>query len=347
MPQAQDVDSYLKVMREAVMPFFEAQETIRFLGRGGVSLSALHIRPDAVRRTPQSCTLVFVPGRTESYLKYAETFYDLAAYGHEIFAFDHRGQGFSERLLADPQIGYVADFDDYLDDFQTFLASVVMERKTLPRSFLVAHSMGAAAVLGFLARDEKGRERRHPVATRFLEGLCGVALSAPMLAIRLGFGERLTEAVVAARCLFGKAKQYAIEPGPLDPARYGNDLTHSIPRMTWYRALLADRPEIQLGMPSNQWMLEAIRFCAALRRRLLEHALGWPLMVLTPGRDSVVDIEAQTLIRQSYRGRLLERISLPEAAHDPFIETDAVRDIVLASINQFVSMSEHLSECTT
>lgn len=324
------------------MPFFDGQERVRFLGRGGVALSAIHIRPDASRASPHACTFIFVPGRTESYLKYAETFYDLAAQGHEIFAMDHRGQGHSERLLADPQIGYVADFGDYLDDLQTFFANVVMERRSLRRSFVVAHSMGAALVLGLLVG--LGQGQRHPGAASFLESVSGVALSAPMLAIQLGFGPWLTELVVATRCLLGKAKEYSTKPGPMDAARYGNDLTHSLPRLTWYRAILADRPELQLGMPSNQWMLEALRYTAELRRELLSHAVACPLLVLTPGRDSVVDIEAQTLIRQSYQGRLLERLALPQAAHDPFLETDDVRDVVLQSLTQFVAFSEDLAE---
>jgi lysophospholipase len=339
---APDVDTYLETMRSVAIPFFESQERFRFLGRGGVGLSALHIKPDAQRRTPYSCTLVFVPGRTESFLKYAETFYDLAQLGHEIFAFDHRGQGFSERLLPDPQIGYVADFGDYRDDLQSFLATVVMERKYFSRTFIVAHSMGGALVLDTLSGAAK--EQSHPGLDLFFQSLCGVAVSAPMLAIRLGFGEWLTEAVVAARCLMGKSKAYSALPGPLDPARYGNDLTHCIPRLTWYRSVLADRPQIRLGMPSNQWMLEAIRFCAALRKRLTEHPIAWPMLVITPGRDSVVDVAAQTLIRQSYSGKLLERITLPDAAHDPFLETDATRSIVLGALQQFVSLSEGLSE---
>jgi lysophospholipase len=339
--RAQDVHGYLGFMRDEVMPFFERQEKLRFLGRAGVSLSGIHVRPDAARRTPHSCTLVFVPGRTESYLKYAETFYDLAAHGHEIFAFDHRGQGFSERLLADPQVGYVADFDDYLGDFETFLATVVASKRSFSRSFVVAHSMGGAIVLGTLLGMGDGP--RQPGANEFLDGLCGLALSAPMLAIRLGFGEWLTQAVVSTRCLLGQAKDFATQPGPIDVARYGNDLTHSIPRLTWYRATLADRPEIQLGLPSNQWMLEAIRYTALLRKRLKQKPLALPLLVLSPGRDSVVDTEAQTLIRQSYGGRLLERIALPDAAHDPFLETDEIRAIVLSSLQQFVAVSEDLA----
>jgi lysophospholipase len=335
---ANDVGSYWDQMRSTVMPFFERHEQGVLLGRGGVSVRNIHLPPDASKRNEHSCTLVFIPGRTESFFKYAETFYDLAQHGHEIFAMDHRGQGFSERLLADPQIGYVQDFHDYEVDLVSFLTTVVAAKKSFSRVFIVAHSMGAAISIKMILGAQQGRAGAD--LARFMCDFSGLILSAPMLAIRLGFGQWATEMVLGARCLLGKGKKYATTPGQFDAATYGTDLTHSMPRLSWYRAALAERPELQLGMPSNQWMLEAIRFCAALRAELEDHPLACPVLLLSPGRDSVVEVEAQRLISQSFGGRVLERINLPQSAHDPFIEVDEVRSLVLQSIEQFVSLTE-------
>lgn len=330
--------SYWDQMRSTVLPFFERHERGVLLGRGGVSLRTIHMPPDPAKRDEHSCTLVFIPGRTESFFKYAETFYDLAQHGHEIFAMDHRGQGFSERLLADPQIGFVQDFRDYEIDLVSFLTTVVLAKKTFNRVFIVAHSMGAALSIKMILGAQQGRTGAD--FTLLMSSFCGLILSAPMLAIRLGFGQWATEMVLGARCLLGKGKHYATTPGKFDAATYGTDLTHSMPRLSWYRAALAERPELQLGMPSNQWMLEAIRFCAALRAELEEHPLACPVLLLSPGRDTVVEVEAQRLISQSFGGKVLERINLPESAHDPFLEVDEVRDLVLQSIEQFVSLAE-------
>ncbi len=60
--------------------------------------------------------VVICPGRIESYVKYAELAYDLFHLGFDVLIIDHRGQGRSGRLLADPHLGHVNRFNDYVDD---------------------------------------------------------------------------------------------------------------------------------------------------------------------------------------------------------------------------------------
>ncbi|MDE1480811.1 alpha/beta hydrolase, partial [Xenorhabdus bovienii] len=43
-------------------------------------------------------TLVILPGRSESYVKYPEVAYDFYHLGYDVFIIDHRGQGRSGRL---------------------------------------------------------------------------------------------------------------------------------------------------------------------------------------------------------------------------------------------------------
>lgn len=306
-------------------------------GVGGLSLATVHVKPLVASRHQNSATIVLVPGRTESFLKYAELISDLTTAGHEVFSMDHRGQGLSERLLAHPQIGFVSDFSDYQADLQNFFANVVERKRSFSSCYIVAHSMGAAIMLNMVldAQDQW----RAPKQDFLLGKVSGLILSAPMLAIRLSAPQLLTEAVVGLRCLFGKAKSFAVQPGELDTNTYGDDLTHSSMRLQWYRELLTRHPEIQLGMPSNQWLREALRFTRELRDRLKKASLRCPVLLLTPGRDSVVEVDVQQLITAPYDGALLERLQLPHAAHDPFLEIDAIRALVVDRILDFVSAS--------
>lgn len=64
--------------------------------------------------------VVICPGRIESYVKYAELAYDLFHLGFDVLIIDHRGQGRSGRLLADPHLGHVNRFNDYVDDLAAF-----------------------------------------------------------------------------------------------------------------------------------------------------------------------------------------------------------------------------------
>ena len=60
--------------------------------------------------------IVVVNGRIECTYKYQELFYDLYRQGYNIYSYDHRGQGLSDRLVKNHDIGYVEEFDDYVQD---------------------------------------------------------------------------------------------------------------------------------------------------------------------------------------------------------------------------------------
>ena len=65
-------------------------------------------------------------GRGEFIEKYAvEVVGELLDRGYAVQALDWRGQGLSERPLADPDKGHIDDFATYLDDFQAFMSEVV------------------------------------------------------------------------------------------------------------------------------------------------------------------------------------------------------------------------------
>ncbi|WP_438876507.1 alpha/beta fold hydrolase, partial [Bacillus cereus group sp. Bce039] len=74
--------------------------------------------------------IIIVNGRIESACKYQELFYDLFHQGYDIYSFDHRGQGLSERLIADPQMGYVEQFDDYVRDMDELITRFPLQNYT-------------------------------------------------------------------------------------------------------------------------------------------------------------------------------------------------------------------------
>ena len=75
----------------------------------GVALRFARFEPPAGRRG----TVCVFPGRTEWIEKYFETVRDLRNRGFAVALLDWRGQGLSERALADRRKGYVRDFAQY------------------------------------------------------------------------------------------------------------------------------------------------------------------------------------------------------------------------------------------
>ena len=80
---------------------------------------------------PARGTLLLFPGRTEYLEKYHEAGADFAAAGWHVLGIDWRGQGLSDRLIADPRPGHVLDFAEYLQDVSALAGAA--ETLDLPR----------------------------------------------------------------------------------------------------------------------------------------------------------------------------------------------------------------------
>ena len=79
--------------------------------------------------------------------QYQELAWDLWRQGYSLYLIDHRGQGMSDRMLADKEKGYVDQFDDYVADLKQFHDEVIAQDKPA-KLFLLAHSMGGPSRLG-------------------------------------------------------------------------------------------------------------------------------------------------------------------------------------------------------
>ena len=128
-----------------------------------VSLRMARFSPPGAPRA----TIALFQGRAEFIEKYFETIGDLLARGFEVVTLDWRGQGGSERELANPRKGHVDDFAQYQRDLAAFLAQ--MTRLACPRPwFALAHSMGGAILLEY-AHDGGGHFARLAVTAPMID----------------------------------------------------------------------------------------------------------------------------------------------------------------------------------
>ena len=91
-------------------------------------------------------TVTILPGRAEFIEKYGEVVDELLARGFAVAPLDLRGQGGSQRELADPQKGHVDDFAQYALDLAALETALLAPHAPRPW-FGLAHSMAACACL--------------------------------------------------------------------------------------------------------------------------------------------------------------------------------------------------------
>lgn len=310
---------YVTFYQQKVLPWWQNAVTeSSFIGKGEVKIAyayALHAHADK--------TIIFASGRTEYYLKYQETAYDFFNKGYNVFIYDHRGQGLSGRLLPDVQKGHVDAFSDYIDDLTLFYRKVVA-LKTTGKLYLVGHSMGGLVVLRTLERTTLPIKK--------------VAVSAPMVQINFGFPQGLAYSLAwisQTACRLFSSQQFCYAPlqGPYTPMAFpDNVLSRSPVRFSHHNAMLQAQPQLQLGGPTNQWIMQSIN--AGKSALQAAPSVTTPTLILQAGADTVVDGFAQQRYCQM-RGANCQLLTLPQARHELFIERDATRQKVLNAIWQF------------
>jgi lysophospholipase len=311
--------NYEKTYKRLIVPLVKSARKVTFPSADGIrELSGvLLLHPNA------RGIVVVLNGRSESWLKYGELFYDLYREGYSVASYDHRGQGLSPRLVAgNAQTGHVDDFGLYGRDLNSFMNHVVLPTKNAP-IYLLAHSMGATVALEYL-------EHYAPQAPP----LKAAVLTAPMLRINTSpYPEPLARMIVEIFHLLGFGRHYVIGEHDYDPSEpfCKNRITSSKERWKMSNLILKEHPEAVTGGPSNDWVLQSLEHTACVRRN--ESHVRTKILILQAGKDQLVinkdENEASKVIPNS---RL---IKFPDSKHELLMESDPIRERVMSEILDF------------
>lgn len=280
-----------------------------FLERGGTRLRyACWNVPGTARGT-----VVVLPGRGEFIEKYAtEVIGELLGRDYAVIAMDWRGQGLSDRPLADRGKGHVDNFATYMADLRLFLDQVVAA--TAPRPILaLCHSMGAHIAVRELAENGSGPFS----AGLFVSPMTGLRRE-PMLRSVLKLMPEV--ATVEERYLFGTGPFIAL-------AREfnANFVTHDERRYRFTDEWFTADPRLALGGPTLGWARQAMRsMTAALAPGYLER-IELPLLLISAGQDQLVDSATHAPV--AARLKHAEHLTIAGARHEVMMETDDLRAV--------------------
>jgi lysophospholipase len=297
-----------------ISPYYYAHKLHYFDSFDGVKIAykIFHIKN-------AKANIVISSGRTEGMVKYQELLYDLNRNGYSVYIFDHRGQGNSERLLEDPEIGHVKHFENYVKDMHHFVKNYLPKDK---KRILIAHSMGGAIASLYVEK--------------YLKDFTALVLSSPMHQPLL-VGEQLN----TFACELVEKRKRDIDRYIIGEGSYSdslspfseNILTHSKIRYEITETAFEMEPETKLGGPSVRWVSEACR----ASQQAVEDAdkIEIPILLLQASEDKVVSLQAQDEFCEKSK-KVCKKREIKNAYHELFIEKDSIRTEVLNALFSFI-----------
>ncbi|MCF8477312.1 MAG: alpha/beta hydrolase [Pseudolabrys sp.] len=267
-------------------------------------------------------TVVVLQGRAEYIEKYFETVRDLHSRGFAVATFDWRGQGLSDRALADHHKGHVRSFSQYITDLEAFMHQVVLP-DCPPPIFALGHSMGGAIAIKSCHDGSRWFER--------------VVLTAPMIALRPGPMLRIAGPLAVFLRMLGQGSSY-VPTGHADASGsedfIGNVLTADPVRYARNAAVLDEEPELGIGSPTIAWADSALRLMKQFAAPAYAAQIRQPMLLVAAGRDEVVSTTAiENFGMYLLAGR---HLILPGAKHEILQEQDHLRAQFWAAFDAFV-----------
>lgn len=292
-----------------------------FYGADGQKLHAVHYKA----RKTRGIVLV-VHGRNELNLKYEETCLELINLGMDVFAYDHRFQGFNCRPYHYKEVCHIDSFRTYVND----LEHVINQLPTGYPFFILAISMGGAITLQYLF---------HKVIP---ESLLGVAFISPLIVPIYPRNKILINIYTHVKAFIDKITFNTASPlyktkQIFKPRIFGIDAnTHDEKRHDKYFELYEKYPQCRSGVCSASWLIAMQHACNAIQNSKYNFKI--PTLFLVGKDDFIVDPQAtETFIAEHNEDTIPPIIyKFGKCYHDILIEHDEIRNCAIGCIEDFI-----------
>ena len=271
-----------------------------------------------LQKKAEKGAIVISSGRTEAAVKYKELIFDLYHNGYSIYINDHRGQGLSGRMVEEHDMGYIDNFQYYIDDLKQFYNQFVTKGNH-NHIYLLGHSMGGAIGITYLEQFPKDFEK--------------ASFSSPMLGLP-------APSCGAVKILKGKKPEFAMGQTVYmdDSVKFeDNHLTYS--KIRYQRMLDAFNQTIEarLGGASYHWVA---RSCQQFKY-IFNHIenIATPLLLFSAEDESIVATSAHDkfIAKLQSLNKYAKGYKINASMHELFIERDKARINVLTKILNFYS----------
>ena len=249
-------------------------------------------------------TVFVFPGRADYIEKYGGLANFCLSNNLNVIAIDWRGQGLSERLLDDKNIGHIEDFKNYQNDVEVII-NEAKDAGLVKPWIIFAHSMGGLIGLRTL--------HDNPVFEK-------VVFTSPMWGIQmppiLKSGASIIMSLIS---LIGKMETYAPTTSPetriLNEEYEFNKLTSDIRNFKLLRQQLIQHPDLQIGGPSSAWVSAALD---EIEFQIGKEPPITPALCFLGEKEEIIDNLAVREFCKNWDS--CDLISIPDAKHDLLME---------------------------
>ena len=285
-----------------------------FVGEKNIGIYYKYFLQDS--RNSEKGAIVISSGRTEAAVKYKELIYDLYKNGYSIYIHDHRGQGLSDRMIPNRDMGYIDNFQNYVKDLKQFYNSII-KRNNHKKYYLLAHSMGGA--IGMLYLEQ------------YPNDFNAAAFSSPMLGLSF-------PTCLVIDFLTNDKPEYAM--GHTDyingiESFEKNTITNSEIRYNRMLKVYEENPKARLGGATYEWVNKS---CKAFDEIFENYKnVKTPLILFSGGEEMIVDPSAHNkfIDMLSENGNNAKGYFVENAKHELFIAQDEARISVITKTIEF------------
>lgn len=266
-------------------------------------------------------SIVIVHGFTEYCIKYTELVWYFINAGYNVFTYDHRGHGLSEREVEGYLLAHVNSFDEYVSDLECFVNNIVIPAAGKNNINIFSHSMGGSVTTLYLMRCGDTVSR--------------AVLSSPMV---MPYTQKCPVWVLKLLLKSESKKygwdarfKYASDFNPNHPFEKSHD--SSYPRFRHNLNIRLSDERYQTSCSTNRWMHEAVTVGKKMLSRKGIKGIKAKTLLINSGSDNVVRPKPQKKL-----ARLLgsEYVSIPDAKHSAFITASPKLEEYLQTVFEFL-----------
>lgn len=274
----------------------------------------------------EKAAVVISHGFCEFTEKFEEVIFYFFQAGYSVYIHDHRGHGYSKRMLNDKNKVYIHSFDEYVLDLYSFIRQIVLKDGTHNKTVLYAHSMGGAIAALFLEQ--------------YPDIFSHAILTSPMLEIELGkTPEAIAYLVMLFKKLTGSEEEYVKGHGAFDGVPcFKSSSCLSEARYDYIFAKRVRDENFRTYGASCAWLLAGLRAV----RKLQKHAgrVLIPVLIFQAGRDTTVRPGGQK--RFADRSKNTKLVMMPDSKHEIYNANFEIRKEYYQNIFSFIEENPNL-----